>query len=141
MSTSAPPAGRDEAPAADLTIRTVPIDLADLPANGDLLALLPTDESVSWVRQGEGLVGWGVAAQVHTAGPTRFADAAKWWSELILRAAIDDQVDEPGTGPVCFGSFGFADEPGHSTLVLPGSSSGAAASRPGSRPWGKRRRR
>jgi menaquinone-specific isochorismate synthase len=28
-------------------------------------------------------------------------------------------VGEPGTGPVCFGSFGFADEPGESVLTLP----------------------
>ena len=30
-----------------------------------------------------------------------------------------DDVSEPGTGPVCFGSFAFADEPGDSVLVLP----------------------
>ena len=30
-----------------------------------------------------------------------------------------DEVDEPGTGLVCFGSFAFADEPGDSVLVVP----------------------
>ena len=41
-----------------LVVRTVPVDLADLP----LLDLLPRHEAVSWLRRGEGLVGWGVAA-------------------------------------------------------------------------------
>ncbi|WP_110206986.1 isochorismate synthase [Nocardioides daejeonensis] len=105
--------------AAGLVVRTVPIDLDSLPADGDLMALLPADAPVSWVRQGEGLVGWGVAAVVRTSGPTRFSDAAKWWAELVARMEIHDQLREPGTGPICFGTFGFADEPGDSVLVLP----------------------
>jgi len=84
-----------------------------------LLALVPDDAPVSWLRRDEGLVGWGVAASIRTAGPTRFSDADKWWSELLARAEVIDEVNEPGTGPVCFGSFAFADEPGESVLVLP----------------------
>ena len=85
----------------------------------DLVTLLPEDAPVAWLRRGEGLVGWGVAALVRTSGPTRFSDADKWWTEIVSRAQVDDEVDEPGSGPVCFGSFGFADEPGHSVLVVP----------------------
>ncbi|WP_428344294.1 isochorismate synthase [Nocardioides sp.] len=85
----------------------------------DLLTLLPPDAPVTWLRRGEGLVGWGVAAIIRTSGPTRFADAAKWWSELLARAEVVDEVEEPGTGPVCFGSFAFSDEPGDSVLVVP----------------------
>jgi len=84
-----------------------------------LLALLPRQDPVAWLRRGDGLVGWGVAAQVHTAGATRFTDADKWWSETIARAVVDDQVGEPGSGLVSFGSFAFADEPGHSVLLVP----------------------
>ncbi len=103
------------ASAAPLVVRTVPVDLADLP----LLDLLPEQQPVSWLRRGEGLVGWGVAARLDTSGPTRFSDAVKWWSETIARADVDDQVGEPGSGPVCFGAFAFADEPGDSVLVIP----------------------
>ncbi len=85
----------------------------------DLLDLLPADAPVTWLRRGDGLVGWGVAAVIRTAGPTRFHDAAKWWSELVARAETTDEVNEPGTGPVCFGSFAFSDEPGDSVLVVP----------------------
>ena len=90
----------------------------DLPVES-LLALVPDDAPVSWLRRDEGLVGWGVAASIRTAGPTRFSDADKWWSELLARTEVIDEVNEPGTGPVCFGSFAFADEPGESVLVLP----------------------
>lgn len=96
-------------------VRTVPVDLADLP----LLDLLPEQDPVSWLRRGEGLVGWGVAARLDTSGPTRFSDADKWWSETVARAQVDDSVGEPGTGPVCFGAFAFADDPGDSVLVVP----------------------
>ena len=98
-----------------LVVRTVALDLPV----ADLVDLLPDDAPVTWLRRGEGLVGWGVAAMVRTSGPTRFSDAAKWWSEIVARARVSDDVVEPGTGPVCFGSFAFADEPGDSVLVLP----------------------
>ena len=61
----------------------------------------------------------GGAASVRTNGPTRFADADKWWSETAARAVVRDEVAEPGTGLICFGSFGFADEPGDSVLLVP----------------------
>ena len=105
------------APSA-LVVRTVPLDGADL-AGLPLLDLLPEDSPVSWLRRGEGLVGWGVAARLDTAGATRFSDAVKWWSETVGRAEVTDEVHEPGTGLVCFGAFAFADEPGSSVLVVP----------------------
>ncbi len=103
------------APTAALAVRTVPVDLADLP----LLDLLPEQDPVTWLRRGEGVVGWGVAARLETAGATRFSDAVKWWSETVGRAEVDDRVGEPGTGLVCFGAFAFADDPGDSVLVVP----------------------
>ncbi len=112
-----------------LTVRTVRLDLAETTR---LLDLVPADRPVTWLRRGDGLVGWGVAAQVRTHGDTRFADAAKWWSETTARAEVHDEVNEPGTGLVSFGTFAFAGacpeeprdeasrrEPGHSTLVVP----------------------
>ncbi|MDT0200688.1 isochorismate synthase [Nocardioides sp. AE5] len=97
-------------------VRTSPVDPADVP---DLLALLPADAPLSWIRNGEGLVAHGVTAIVRTTGHTRFSDAAKWWKETVARMDVVDEVGEPGTGPLCFGSFAFADEPGTSVLVLP----------------------
>jgi menaquinone-specific isochorismate synthase len=117
------------APAAGpLVVRTVDLDL-DV-ATG-LLALLPTDRPVTWLRRGEGLVGWGLAAEIRTSGPARFADASTWWSETTARAVVRDEVDEPGSGLVCFGTFAFADEPGDSVLSVPE----VVVGRRGSRAW------
>jgi menaquinone-specific isochorismate synthase len=99
-----------------LTVRTVRLDLD---AAAKLLDLVPADRPVTWLRRGDGLVGWGVAAEVRTHGSTRFADAGKWWSELTARTDVLDEVGEPGTGLVSFGSFAFADEPGDSVMVVP----------------------
>ena len=99
-----------------LTVRTVRLDLAETTR---LLDLVPDDRPVTWLRRTDGLVGWGVAAEVRTHGPTRFADADKWWRETTAHAVVHDEVGEPGTGPVAFGTFAFADEPGDSTLVVP----------------------
>ena len=100
---------------APLVVRTVRIE-----DGGPLLSLLPDRrDATAWVRRGEGLVGWGVAAVCRASGPDRFAEAKQWWAEHVRTAVVRDEVDEPGTGVVCFGSFGFADEPGDSVLVVP----------------------
>jgi len=99
-----------------LNVRTTPLTLD---AATQLVDLLPADNPVSWLRRDDGLVGWGVAATVRTSGSTRFSDAVKWWAETTAQATIDDAVNEPGTGLVCFGTFAFADEPGDSVLVVP----------------------
>ena len=99
-----------------LIVRTVGVEVD---AVGSLLELLPEDAPVAWLRRGEGLVGWGVAAVLRTSGPARFRDSDKWWSEVTDRAEVHDAVNEPGTGLVGFGSFAFADDPGDSVLVVP----------------------
>ena len=90
-----------------------------LSASADLLDELPADHPLAWVRRGEGLVAWGRAAEIRTSGPTRFSDAGKWFTELAAHAEVTDEIEEPGTGLVAFGAFGFADDPGHSTLIVP----------------------
>lgn len=97
-----------------LVVRTVPVD-----DPGPLLSLLPPGDSVTWLRRGEGLVGWGVAAVLRTSGGKRFEKARDWWLEQSRAAVVRDEVGRPGTGLVCFGSFAFADEPGDSVLVVP----------------------
>ena len=104
-----------DAESAPLVVRTVRVD-----DPGPLLALLPdTGDGTAWVRRGEGLVGWGVAAICRASGPDRFDEAARWWTEHTRTAVIRDEVDAPGSGVICFGSFGFADDPGASVLVVP----------------------
>jgi menaquinone-specific isochorismate synthase len=97
-----------------LVVRSVALD-----DPGDLLALLPDSSGTAWVRNGDGLVGWGVAAVLRTQGPDRFSEARAWWTEQARSAVVRDEIDLPGSGLVCFGSFAFADAPGDSVLVVP----------------------
>lgn len=83
------------------------------------MRLLPREAPLAWLRRDEGLVGWGDVARIDTSGPGRFTEAAVWWERLTATAVVRDDVDIPGSGLVAFGSFAFADEPGHSTLVVP----------------------
>ena len=114
VTTSATP--DESATPGTLVARTVRLDLD---AASALVDLLPGDRPVTWLRRGEGLVGWGVAAELRTRGATRFSDAVKWWAETTEATVVRDEVSEPGTGLVSFGSFAFADEPGDSVLVVP----------------------
>ncbi len=116
MTSSATPGVPGDPAAEPLVVRTVRIDSESV---SELLDRLPAGDVCTWLRRGEGLVGWGTAARIRTSGPTRFADADKWWSEQVGRARVTDEVGEPGSGMVCFGSFAFADEPGDSVLTVP----------------------
>ncbi|MBA2530845.1 MAG: isochorismate synthase [Nocardioidaceae bacterium] len=100
--------------AVGVVVRSVRID-----DPGPLLSLLPHSDALAWVRRGQGLVGWGSAARVDTAGRQRFAQAETWWRHVASGAVVRDEVDAPGSGLVAFGSFAFADSPGSSVLVVP----------------------
>ncbi|HKN96417.1 MAG TPA: isochorismate synthase [Pseudonocardiaceae bacterium] len=86
----------------------------------DLLALLPgPEDTLTWVRQGEGIVGWGEAARFEPSGPDRFRLAADWWRSFADGVDVVDEVGLPGSGLVAFVSMAFADDPGDSVLVVP----------------------
>lgn len=97
-----------------LLVRSAPLD-----DPGPLLALLPPTDALAWVHGGDGLVGWGRAAEFRTAGAARFAEASDWWRELSSHAVVRDDVDVPGSGLVAFGTFTFTDDADGSTLVVP----------------------
>lgn len=108
-------------PHPSLVVRTVAVPVARV---GDLLALLPepadTGDVVSWVRKGEGFVGWGRVATFRATGGERFARAQQWWREVTAEAIVRDDVDEPGTGPIAFGSMAYsAHSRSESVLVVP----------------------
>ena len=91
---------------------------------GSLLSLLPDlgdpREIASWVRRGEGLVGWGRALEFTAHGADRFTVAEQWWRDVVRSAVVRDEVGLPGTGPVTFGSVAYAAEsPSGATLVVP----------------------
>jgi menaquinone-specific isochorismate synthase len=124
----APPQYSDGQQAPDrLTVRTV--EIAD---PGDLVALLPEPAGVAWIRHGDGLIGWGETARVTLpAGEDRFTAGEKRLRSLFDGAEVDDQVTEPGCGPVAFGSFTFDSASDGSVLVVPETIVG----RRGARSW------
>ncbi len=90
-----------------------------LPDSPDLLSLLPREGALSWVRRGEGLVGWGEADRLEVSGPGALARAAAWWADRSAALAVDDGVGVPGSGPVVFASIAFDPAAGTSVFVVP----------------------
>ena len=96
----------------------IPVTSTRLGEHLPLLDLLTDDAPLSWVRGGDGLVGWGSYAKTSVSGANRFADARKWWHQQLEKFAISDSVHLSGTGPVLFASFSF-DPDEESVLVIP----------------------
>ena len=84
-----------------------------------LIDRLPAEGALSWVRHGEGMVGWGEAARLEVTGPDALARAAAWWSDWTAGAVVDDAVGMAGTGPVLFASIAFDPAAGTSVFVVP----------------------
>ena len=99
---------------------------------GALLDLLPETAALAWVRQGDGIVGWGEASRLELRGADRFAKAAEWWDSLVAHAVVRDDVRLPGSGLVAFASFTFDGEDDESSvLVVPA----VVVGRSGDRTW------
>ena len=94
------------------------VNTVRLGAHLPLLDLLPDLKPFAWVRNGEGLVGWGIHASTKVKGPNRFEDARRWWHQQLDNLEINNEVHGPGTGPILFTSFAF-DESEESELVIP----------------------
>ncbi|WP_409328694.1 isochorismate synthase [Trujillonella humicola] len=95
------------------------VTTVELPDAPDLLRLLPAQGALSWVRRGEGLVGWGEAARLEVSGPHALAEAASWWAGLSAGLTAADPVAVPGSGPVAFASVAFDPAAGTSVFVVP----------------------
>jgi menaquinone-specific isochorismate synthase len=87
-----------------------------IPDPGPLLDLLPEADHVAWVRGGDGIVGWGRAAQFSDGD---FAAAHRWWSSIVSSAIERRDIDAPGSGLVAFGSFPFVRGAAGGVLIVP----------------------
>ena len=85
--------------------------LNDISVNGHEL-------STSWLRDGDGLIGFGEWRTTSVFGPNRFSDARTWWHQQLANLSIQNSVHGSGTGPLLFTSFAF-DESQESRLVIP----------------------
>ena len=76
------------------------------------------DVSTTWIRGGEGLVGFGVYKKFEVSGEDRFKKAHKWWKQILAEFTIQNNVHGIGTGPILFTSFAF-DPKDTSELIIP----------------------
>ena len=99
-----------------LRVRSVPI--AD---DRPLLELLPhVPDALAWIRDGEGLIAWGVAARLTPGrGRDRFARTHLALTDLAADSEVVDEVGLAGSGLIGIGSFTFDADADGSVLVVP----------------------
>ena len=109
------PSPTSDAAAPRLVARTAEVAASTgLPRH--LLDLLPPDSPLPGCAAAR---AWSPGARppaTRPTGPDRFTDAVDWWRSVSDAAVVRDEVAVPGTGLICVGSFGFADDPGDSVL-------------------------
>jgi len=76
---------------------------------GSLIEWCDPLQPIAFIRNGDGLVGFGPRFDYVDALPGRIPRIAEWWGELSATAIVEDDVNLPGTGLVAFGSFAFSD--------------------------------
>lgn len=85
---------------------------------GPLIARLSATNPLAFLRGGDGIIGIGEAQRLEFSGPTRIADAAAAWRELVAASTVADAVGLPGSGLIAFGSFAFADESAATSVLI-----------------------
>ena len=113
------------------SLRSLTIPLSVPSAAIGLLEYLVRNDQLCWIRHGEGLVGFGEVLRHTSTGPDRFDSARRWWNTVRAEAAVEDEVQVPGTGLAAFGSFAFSKRsPFLSRVIVPeiivGSRNGTA---------------
>jgi menaquinone-specific isochorismate synthase len=83
---------------------------------GELLTWLPAGHSFSFLRGGDGIVGWGEAARLRTPPD---ADASAAVESLLGAITARDDVGLPGCGAVAVASMGFDPKRDAAVIVVP----------------------
>ena len=72
-----------------------------------LIEVAGDEISASWIRGGDGLIGFGEWQSTSVSGANRFNDARNWWQQQLAGLRIQNHVHGSGTGPILFTSFSF----------------------------------
>ena len=97
------------------------ISTIELPATPGLrLIEMLAEHPHTFIRNGDGIIGWGVHTVLRSSGTNRASDLARQWRELCDGATVNDRVILPGTGLVAFGAIAFAESSeAESVLIVP----------------------
>jgi menaquinone-specific isochorismate synthase len=105
---------------SDLTQERLYARTTEIEDPGSLLALAPRTDAYAWIRQNEGMVGWGEVVRYKASS---VIDASEWWAELAAHVTTESDLHAPpaGAGFMAFGSFVFdpANSAAPSTLIVP----------------------
>lgn len=90
-----------------------------VPVGFELIRHFP-ENPIAFIRNGQGIIGFGEAIRFQAAGEDRIEELANSWKELVSASSIEDPLQFQGTGLVGLGSITFSkDSEQESVLIVP----------------------
>lgn len=97
-------------------LRVITRELAT-PKDFDLTRHIPESATV-FIRNHQGMVGYGEAIKFETKGENRISALASLWRELVEKAQVEDPLEIQGTGLIGFGSITFSEHSHQSSILI-----------------------
>jgi menaquinone-specific isochorismate synthase len=89
------------------------------PEGFDISKHLP-ENPTAFIRNGQGIIGFGEASRFESTGANRISELASFWQEQVNHSLISDPLQVPGSGLVGFGSATFSEHSSYkSVLIVP----------------------
>jgi menaquinone-specific isochorismate synthase len=87
------------------------------PEGFDITRHLP-ENPTAFIRDGQGIIGFGEAARFESTGPNRIAELASIWRDQVALSEITDPLQVQCTGLVGFGSATFSPDSALSSVLI-----------------------
>jgi menaquinone-specific isochorismate synthase len=87
------------------------------PEGFDITRHLP-ENPTAFIRNGQGIIGFGEAARFETTGPDRITELASIWRDQVALSEITDPLHVQCTGLVGFGSATFSPDSALSSVLI-----------------------
>lgn len=99
-------------------LRVITRELA-IPEGFELINHLP-ENPTAFIRNGQGLIGFGEAIRFQSSGSNRISDLAQSWRDQVEQAEVTDPLQIQGSGLAGFGSATFSENSiQQSVLIVP----------------------
>ena len=87
------------------------------PDGFDITRHLP-ENPTAFIRNGQGIIGFGEAVRFEATGPDRITELASIWRDQVALSEITDPLQVQCTGLVGFGSATFSPDSAHSSVLI-----------------------